>query len=161
MKKVISIVVIFLVVISVGSIAKGGEKMMEKAHIMLAPAEIKWTEGPASLPPGSKMAVLEGDPKSTGPVTIRLKFPPNYTLAPHTHGGDERVTVISGILYFDIGEKIDEVKVKALPAGSFFLMPQGTAMFGFTKGEETVVQLNVNGPWTVTYMNPADDPRKK
>jgi hypothetical protein len=37
----------------------------------------------------------------------------------------------------------------------------GTAMFGFTTSEEAVVQLNVNGPWTVTYINPADDLRKK
>jgi hypothetical protein len=40
-------------------------------------------------------------------------------------------------------------------------MPQGTAMFGFTKGEEAIIQLNVSGPWTVNYLNPADDPRKK
>ena len=161
MRKVISIVVILLLAIFGGSIAKAGEKMMEKAHIMLAPAEIKETKGTASLPPGSKIAVLEGDPKSTGPVTIRLKFPPNYTLAPHTHGGDERVTVISGTLYFGIGEKMDKTRVKALPAGSFFLMPAGTAMFGFTKNEETIIQLNVSGPWTVIYINSADDPRKK
>jgi hypothetical protein len=32
--------------------------------------------------------------------------------------------------------------------------------FAWTK-EEAVVQLNGTGPWGVTYVNPADDPRKK
>jgi hypothetical protein len=26
--------------------------------------------------------------------------------------------------------------------------------------EEVIVQLNGTGPWGVTYINPADDPRK-
>jgi hypothetical protein len=26
--------------------------------------------------------------------------------------------------------------------------------------EDTVVQLNSNGPWGLTYVNPKDDPRK-
>jgi hypothetical protein len=33
-------------------------------------------------------------------------------------------------------------------------------MFGYTK-EETVIQLHGVGPWGLTYLNPADDPRKK
>jgi hypothetical protein len=39
-------------------------------------------------------------------------------------------------------------------------MPPGTPMFGYTK-EETVIQLHGVGPWGLTYLNPADDPRKK
>jgi hypothetical protein len=27
--------------------------------------------------------------------------------------------------------------------------------------EETIVQLSGMGPWGITYVNPADDPRKK
>jgi hypothetical protein len=26
--------------------------------------------------------------------------------------------------------------------------------------EETVIQINTIGPWSVTYVNPDDDPRK-
>jgi len=39
-------------------------------------------------------------------------------------------------------------------------MSPGTPMFGYTK-EETVIQLHGVGPWGLTYLNPADDPRKK
>ena len=27
--------------------------------------------------------------------------------------------------------------------------------------EETIIQVNAEGPWTINYINPADDPRKK
>ena len=37
--------------------------------------EIEWKEGPASLPRGTKMAILEGDPAQPGFFTMRLKFP--------------------------------------------------------------------------------------
>ena len=40
------------------------------------------------------------------------------------------------------------------------VVPAGTPMFGYTK-EETVIQLHGVGPWGLTYVNPADDPRKK
>lgn len=161
MKKFISALLILLVTgVFAGPTARAEEKTKQRAHIMLESGEIAWVAGPASLPPGSKMVVLEGDPMSAGLVTMRFKLPPEYTLAPHFHGGDERVTVISGTLYFAMEEKMDRAKAKALTEGSFFVMPAGKAMFGFTKDRETVIQLNVMGPWSITYLNPADDPRK-
>jgi hypothetical protein len=39
-------------------------------------------------------------------------------------------------------------------------MQPGTNHFVWTE-EETVVQLNGTGSWGITYVNPADDPRKK
>jgi hypothetical protein len=48
----------------------------------------------------------------------------------------------------------------AYPAGSFIAMPIGHAMYAWTEGE-TVVQVHGTGPWGITYLNPADDPRKK
>jgi hypothetical protein len=36
-------------------------------------------------------------------------------------------------------------------------LPQGH--FAWTN-EETIVQLHGVGPWAITYVNPADDPRK-
>jgi len=39
------------------------------------PADLKWGSGPASLPPGAKLAVLEGNPAKEGPFVMRLKLP--------------------------------------------------------------------------------------
>ena len=40
------------------------------------------------------------------------------------------------------------------------IIPPGSNHFAWT-AEETIVQLNGIGPWGVTYVDPADDPRKK
>ena len=46
------------------------------ADMRLYPGEsIEWKAGPAALPPGAKMAVLEGDPAKEGPFVVRFQFP--------------------------------------------------------------------------------------
>lgn len=132
----------------------------ESAHIMVAPGDVKWMDGPATLPAGSKVAVIEGDPKNPGLFAMRLKLPANYKILPHWHPADEHVTVISGTFNMGMGDTFDETKGSTLPAGSFAVMPAKAHHFAFTK-EETVVQIHGIGPWGITYLNPADDPRKK
>jgi len=128
-------------------------------HLMATPDELKWTEVP-SLPPGAKLAVIEGPLNQPGPVTFRLRFPANYQLPAHWHPAIEHVTVLSGTFHMGAGDKLDPSKTKALSAGSIAIMQPKTTHFALTK-EETVVQVHGMGPWGVTYVNPADDPRKK
>ena len=123
--------------------------------ILLSGEEIVWTDGPASMPPGTKMAILEGDLKKPGPVTVRFKVPADAVIAPHTHPGIERVTVLSGTLYFGAGETADESRVSALTPGSFIVMPARHPMYAYTTLEETVIQLNVEGPWGITFLDTA------
>ena len=155
-----------LVVLTAGSVAlsqearKAGTSGAHPGHILVTPGDIQWTEGPGSLPAGSRMAVIEGDPKSPGLFTMRLKLPADYRIQPHWHPADEHVTVISGTFNMGRGDKFDASLGKALPTGSFSVMPAKTNHFAFTK-EETVVQVHGMGPWGITYVNPADDPRKK
>jgi quercetin dioxygenase-like cupin family protein len=130
------------------------------AHKIAMPQEIKWAPGPASIPPGAEAAVLYGDPSKEGLFALRLKLPKGYAIPPHTHPKPEVVTVISGTFRLGMGEKADKGEAQALPAGSFFAMPPGMAHFAFAD-EDTVVQLNSTGPWSLTYVNPTDDPRKK
>ncbi|WP_374073564.1 cupin domain-containing protein [Bdellovibrio bacteriovorus] len=131
----------------------------EPDHIMLKPQEIKWQDAPAALPPGAKTAVLYGDPSTSGPFSMRIKMPAKYLIPPHFHPQDENVTVISGTLMMGIGDDAKN-KAMALPAGSFARMKTGTHHFA-KADKETVVQLNGMGPWGITYINPADDPRSK
>lgn len=128
-------------------------------HIMLTEPELKWVDGPPALPPGAKMAVLEGNPAQAGLFTMRLKLPANYKVSPHWHPADEHVTVISGNFYMGLGEKFDEKGMKELPAGGFAVMATGTRHFAMTK-KEAVVQVHAMGPWGINYVNPADDPRQ-
>src|SRR5262249_40444319 len=131
-----------------------------KRAVMVTPTDIKWQDGPPSLPKGAKIALLEGDPSKKGPFVIRVKMPDGYKVAPHTHAKAERLTVISGTLYLGMGGTFEEKEGMALPAGSYAGMPAGMKHFVWAKGE-TVIQLNEEGPWSIKYVNPDDDPRKK
>lgn len=131
----------------------------ETSAVMLTPADLKWSDV-ASLPAGAKLALIEGQMGEAGPITARIKFPANYRLPAHWHPGVERVTVLSGTFLYGMGEQADMARTTAFPAGSLIVMPPKMTHFVFTK-DETIVQLNVMGPWGITYVNPADDPRKK
>jgi quercetin dioxygenase-like cupin family protein len=128
-------------------------------HKLLTPQDITWSPGPASIPPGSQVAVLYGSPGKEGLFAMRLKVPKGYRIAPHTHPKPEIVTVISGTARLGMGKTVDRDKAKVLPAGSFFAMSPGMAHF-FLADEDTVIQLNSTGPWSLNYVNPSDDPRK-
>jgi quercetin dioxygenase-like cupin family protein len=122
------------------------------------PTTVEWKAGPAALPPGAKMAALEGDPTKEGPFVVRFQFPDGFHVAPHTHPKTERVTVISGTLLLATGEALDRSSAKKLPAGSFGYWPAGMKHTAWSEGE-TVIQLHGIGPWQINYVNPADDPR--
>jgi anti-sigma factor ChrR (cupin superfamily) len=128
-------------------------------HMMLTPDELKWADVP-SVPAGAKVAVIEGPLNEAGPITFRLKFPADYKLPAHRHPGLEHVTVISGTFNMGAGDTLDTSKTQPLSAGSFAIMQPKTHHFAWTK-EETIVQVHGVGPWAITYVNPADDPRKK
>jgi hypothetical protein len=105
------------------------------------------------------MVVPEGDPAKEGVFTMRLKMPDGFVVSPHWHTQIEHVTVPAGALHFGMGEKFDRAKTQPMPAGSFGYWPIGMRHFAYTEGE-TVLQLHGRGPWTVNYVNPADDPRQ-
>jgi ChrR Cupin-like domain len=146
--------------IAMVAIALSQEPMKPADHGLLTPADIKWTEAPNALPAGAKLAVLEGNPFKPGLYTMRLSMPAGYKIPPHWHGKVEHVTVISGTLNLGMGEKFDESKGKAMPAGTFGFLPPQMKHFAWAS-EETVIQLHGEGPWEITYVNPSDDPRKK
>ena len=49
-------------------------------------------------------------------------------------------------------------KAKELPTGGFMVLPAKQNHFLMTKSE-TVVEISSMGPFAITYVNPADDPR--
>lgn len=131
---------------------------MEGAELFPADA-VKWIDGPPSLPKGASIAVLEGDPTKEGPFVFRVKVPDGYRIPPHTHPKTERVTVISGTFHIGMGDTFDAKKAQAMPAGTYGHWAPGMTHFVWVKGE-TIVQFHGEGPWTINYVNPADDPRK-
>ena len=142
------------------SMALAGAAWADGAHKMIYAKELKWSDV-GSLPPGAKLAVIEGPLGESVPVTARIKFPANYQLPAHIHPHFERVTALSGMFYMGMGEKFDAAQATmALGPGDMMIMEPNTPHFAMTK-EETIVQLHGPGPWSIVYINPADDPRKK
>jgi quercetin dioxygenase-like cupin family protein len=119
--------------------------------------KIEWKDGPPALPRGAKVAVLEGDPAKEGPFVMRLLFPDGYHIPAHTHPKIERVTVISGALYLAMGDKLDRSAAQKLSTGTYGFWPAGMKHAAWA--DETVIQVHGIGPWTINYVNPADDPR--
>jgi quercetin dioxygenase-like cupin family protein len=141
---------------------KDGQPQAEasSAHVVMASSDVKWGPAPPALPAGAQLAVMEGDPsKSGGTFTIRVKAPDGYKIAPHWHPVAENVTVLEGTFFVGMGDKFDQSAGRELKAGSFASMPKGMRHFAWTKGE-TIIQVHGVGPFELTYVNPADDPRK-
>ena len=129
-------------------------------HIILNENDLVWKTGPSSLPPGSMIAVLEGDPSKTGPFCIRLQFPANYKVAPHYHPAIEHVSILEGSMFMGTGREYNEATTKEMKKGAFGVMPIQYPHYAFTK-EKAILQLHGMGPWGITYLNEADDPRKQ
>jgi uncharacterized protein DUF4437 len=154
-----TLALVFLAFITVVGVGSGQQKKPADRGIFPAGA-VEWQPGPSSLAPGTKSAVLEGDPTKEGLFTMRLWMPDGFQVKPHWHPAVEHVTVIEGTLNLGMGDTFDPANTKALAAGSFSFMPPKMHHFAWTKGD-TILQLHGLGPWQVNYLNPADDPRTK
>ena len=151
----------FLLALTVATMAAATPGSAQPAdHGIFPPGAITWNDGPPSMMPGAKFAVLEGDPSKEGIFTMRLWMPDGFRIMPHWHPAVEHVTVMSGTFHVGMGDRFEADKAGALPTGTFaFLAPQ-MHHFAWAEGE-TVVQLHGVGPWQINYVDPADDPRKK
>jgi len=119
--------------------------------VRLVPGDISWNTDPKLH--GLQTAVLVGDPGAPAPYAQRIRIPAGTKLRPHWHPNMARmVTVISGTLYFAYGDKFDEAKLKAMPAGSFFTEPRNMPHYAVTRNEEALLQLNAIGPDGTVYV---------
>lgn len=133
----------------------------ETMPIVAKPEEFEWKPAHPSLPPGQDRVVLQGDPSKAGSeYTFRARMPDGYRVPPHWHSVDENVTVLQGTFMMGMGEEFDESKGMALKVGTFATMPKKVNHFVWTEGE-TLIQVHGIGPYTVNYVNPEDDPRRK
>jgi len=121
---------------------------------------LKWMDGPAvGLPAGAKLAVLSGDPSKEGAFKVQIKMPANYTVPPHHHPTDEVVRVRSGTLNYGMGDKLDKTAAGQLTdPKTHVTMNAGMNHWVYTM-EPALVEVTGQGPFAITYVNPADDPR--
>jgi ketosteroid isomerase-like protein len=130
------------------------------SHVMVAPASITWGDPPPSLPPGSKLAVLAGDPSKPGPFVIRAQVPAGYRVPPHWHPTDENLTILTGTVAIGMGETSDDSTMQNVASGGLVVLP-ANMRHTFLARTAATFQVHGMGPFTVNYVNPADDPRTK
>ena len=140
-------------------LAFGGSASAQDTMQVITPGSLTWHAHPVFK--GAQTVILLGDPSKAGPVIQRVKFPPNYRVAPHTHSYDEVVTVLSGKFGNAMGDDIGKANGAFLPVGSVIILPKGHAHRVWSGDEEAIVQINYIGPTGVIFLNPADDTRKQ
>ena len=109
----------------------------------------------APLNPGPASAVLYGDPTKEGVYVTRVKIPAGFKVMPHWHPDAWRTAVVmSGTLYFGLGEQWDESKLKAYPAGTFFSEPSKAPHFVWAKDGDVFINITAMGPTGKTPIPP-------
>lgn len=146
------LILVSLLWVTAGPAAEAKKSTTVSQKIVFTPDDLQWKEGPAAIP-GTKMAVLEGNPAKAGFFVARLKLPAGTKIPPHIHNNVERVTVISGKLYLAMGDQQQNPSV--LPAGSYLSIPQKTVHNAWVE-EETVLQLSTFGPWSFKAVKKAE-----
>jgi anti-sigma factor ChrR (cupin superfamily) len=122
--------------------------------------DVKWGPAPPVLPKGAEITVLSGDPFKEGPYVLRLKMPTGYKIPAHNHPTTENITVVSGNFHIGMGDKLDENKGIELTAGGYGEAPAKMNHYAWASSP-SIVQVHGQGPFAITYVNPADDPSKQ
>jgi quercetin dioxygenase-like cupin family protein len=116
-----------------------------------SPESRQWT--PAGLfPPGAMLAVVAGDPALPGETTAELLLPDGYRVPRHFHPMGERLEVRQGTLL--VGE------ADTLHTGQTAFHPAGERHYWVARGP-TVIALTFEGPYTITYVNAYEAPRRR
>lgn len=129
------------------------------AAVDTAPAAPEWGPAPPFLPAGARAAVVEGDPSKPGPFLIKLELPEGYEIRPHHHPMSERVKVVEGTLLLGRGKEWDDRKLNPLAVGEEAEVAAREPHY-LRAGLRSVIEVRSTGPFEITYVNPADDPRK-
>ena len=145
--------------LALGLTFAAGAVVAQSNHVLVPADKVQWGPAPPALPAGAQIAVLEGNPSEKGPVVLRLRFPANYNIPAHWHSMTERITVLSGAFHVGMGDKLDRQASQTLEPGGFVSLPASMRHFGWTT-TPTVVQINLEGPFDLFYVNPADNPQK-
>jgi quercetin dioxygenase-like cupin family protein len=152
-----SIASMLLVAVGLGSAIESA--WSGDSDIVLTPDKVQLADVPSY--PGMKAATLMGNFSKPGTFVLRMKFPGNYVLGPHTHPDDRTITVLEGTWYSGSGDVTDCAKAAAMPVGSFGFIPGNAVHFDCTGPEGAYIQVTGIGPSGTKWLNPTDDPKIK
>jgi quercetin dioxygenase-like cupin family protein len=119
------------------------------APVIANASEVAFAPAPAGFPPGSSIAVLEGEPFE-GPAehTVQLRLPAGAHIAAHSHPTHERLVVLSGRVTVSAGNTTKEMR-----PGGFVLMPAGR-VHSLATASGAVLEILGLGPLGVQADSP-------
>jgi quercetin dioxygenase-like cupin family protein len=110
------------------------------------PDKIDWK--PTS--PGSRQAVMAGDPSKPGLYVVLVKWLPGNMSHPHFHPNDRFITVLKGTWWVGTGTTFDPASTVPMPVGTFVTHYGKQVHYDGAKDEETVLLITGEGPATST-----------
>jgi hypothetical protein len=132
--------------------ASAQQSDMSAHHQVVTAAQLHWS--PVTLP-NLEMAVVSGDPKTTGPFVLRLRAVRDQRVPAHWHPGDENVTALSEGFSIGAGENFAQQQLRPMKVGDFMHMPKETRHFAWMK-KGTEIQIHGQGPFVTNWVNPAE-----
>jgi quercetin dioxygenase-like cupin family protein len=135
---------LFLLILCTAAATWGSARSQDTdASVVRLPQDIIYKGRPGA----PQHVTLFGDSSKPGLYVDRIKFAPGMKVMPHWHPDPVRtVLVLSGTFYFAVGEKWDESKLKAYPAGTLYSEPARTPHYAWAKDGEVILQVTAIGP---------------
>ena len=127
---------------------KGGS---EKSVQVFLPPDLGWEDNPDV--PGVQNAAGVGDPTKKGLYTSFGRIEEGVRFPAHTHPDARITTVLSGTMYYGVGERPDRVEFEPYPAGAVIYTPPGTPHVMWAKSGEIVVQESGYGPTDIEFAS--------
>ena len=111
---------------------------------------------PSPVMDGVESASLVGDQDEAELYVNVGRLSEGVVFPVHTHTDARLSTVISGTMYYGVGETLEEVEFTAYPAGSVVYTPPGTPHWMEARDGEVVVQESGFGPSETTFLESSE-----
>lgn len=101
-------------------------------------------------PNGPRSVVLFGDPTKAGPYVMRVKYPANMTVPPHSHSDPVKVvSLLEGALFLGYSDTVEMSRATKMTVGSIWTEPKGVVHFGLIGPEGVTLEVHGIGPATM------------
>lgn len=104
---------------------------------------------------GVEMALVDGNPQSSGDFTFAMRFKAGAIIPPHFHPGETRVLVVRGEVRVGFSDEPDTLHARVIGPGGFAAIPANAHHFEAGK-TDALVFLTGPGPLKTTMVKPRD-----
>ena len=105
---------------------------------------------------GVESAAVIGDSSQAELYVMVGRLAEGVVFPVHTHPDARLSTVLSGTMYYGVGEVFDEVAFTAYPAGSIIYTPPNTPHWMWVQDGDVVVQESGFGPTESIFLESAN-----